>query len=152
MGSFTKFTYHIIFGTKYRKPIIAADISERLYEYMGGTIRSLDGHLIEVGGIEDHIHLLANLPAKSAISDSIGQIKSASSKWMSDHAVNGFEWQKGYSAFTVSYSQIEHVARYIQNQREHHRRQTFQEEYVAFLQRHDIEYDPRYLFEAENHR
>ncbi len=153
MSTFTKLTYHIVFSTKYRHLLIQTALQKRLYEYIGGIIRAQNGHLIEIGGVEDHIHLLANLSPTKAISDSIREIKANSSKWSNDlpDQTNRFEWQKGYGAFTVSYSQIESVRHYIQNQREHHQTKTFEEEYIRFLELHKIAFEHRYLFEAEHY-
>ncbi|MBW3540924.1 MAG: IS200/IS605 family transposase [Planctomycetes bacterium] len=153
MGAYTKLTYHIVFSTKYRTCSIREDFRERLYEYMGGTLRGINGHLIQIGGVEDHVHLLAGLSPAMAVSDAIRNIKANASKWVNELGVleQRFEWQKGYGAFTVSYSQIESVRRYIQNQREHHRSRSFEEEYIEFLRRHDIPFERRYLFEAEHH-
>lgn len=152
MGSFTRLTYHIVFGTKYRKRSIGETIQERLYEYIGGTLRAKKGHLIEIGGVEDHVHLLAGLSPTSAVSDVIRDVKANSSKWLrDDRKVDEFEWQKGFGAFTVSYDRIEAIQKYIRNQKEHHRTKSFQEEYVDFLQHHDIEFRPEYLFEDEHH-
>lgn len=153
MGAFTKLTYHIVFSTKYRAPTIQEEFRERLYEYIGGTVRALNGHLIEIGGIEDHVHLLVSCPPAMALSQVIRDIKANASRWVNDKSLtpNRFEWQKGYGAFTVSYSQRESVRRYIRNQREHHRRVSFKEEYVEFLRRHEIPFEEVYLFEAEHH-
>ena len=153
MSSFTKLTYHVIFSTKYRQPLIRESIRERLYEYLGGTIRGLKGHLIEIGGVEDHLHLLANFSPALSLSDVIRDLKSNGSRWVNElKAVPGrFEWQKGYACFTVSYSQRGQIQNYIRNQREHHRKRTFQEEYIEYLRRHEIEFDERYLFEGEYH-
>jgi len=152
MSTFSKLSYHIVFSTKYRCKSIADSFSERLYEYIGGIIRGKNGHMIEIGGVEDHVHLLANLPPTKSISDTIREIKANSSKWRNELSdkTDRFEWQKGYGVFTVSYSQIEPVRYYIRNQREHHRTITFEEEYIAFLKLHDIEFDHKYLFEAEH--
>ena len=128
-------------------------LQKRLYEYIGGIIRAQNGHLIEIGGIEDHIHILTNLSHSKAISDSIRDIKANTSKWVNEFSnqTNRFEWQKGYGAFSVSYSQIDSVRHYIQNQREHHQTKTFKEEYIQFLQLHDIAFEHRYLFETEHY-
>lgn len=153
MSTFTKLAYHIVFSTKHRHPLIHATFQKRLYEYIGGIIRAQNGHLIEIGGIEDHIHLLANLSPTKAISDSIREIKANASKWsneLSDQK-HRFGWQKGYGAFTVSYSHIESVRHYIQNQHEHHQTKTFEEEYIRFLELHEIAFERRYLFEAEHY-
>lgn len=144
---------HVVFSTKYRSHSLRREFRERLYEYMGGIARRLKGHLIEIGGVEDHVHLLIAIPPTLALSDAIRDIKAGASKWLNELPENTspFEWQKGYAAFTVSYSQIESVRRYLQSQEEHHHRQTFEEEYVAFLRRHEIEFDPKFLFEGEFH-
>ncbi len=153
MGAYTKLAYHIVFGTKYRQPTIHREFRNRLYEYLGGTIRGLNGHLIEIGGVDDHVHLLTTIPPTIALSDAIRDIKAGASKWVNElpESASRFEWQKGYAAFTVSHSQIEAVRKYLRNQETHHKKQTFEEEYVAFLRRHEIEFDPRFLFEGEYH-
>jgi len=117
MGSYTKLTYHIVFSTKYRQRIITEEIRSRLYEYLGSTIRNFKGSLLEIGGIEDHLHLLTHLPAAKSIADSVRDIKANVSKWANELPVieARFEWQKGYGAFTVSHSQIDPVRYYIQN-------------------------------------
>jgi len=151
MGSFTRLTYHIVFATKYRKPTIREDIQKRLYEYLGGTLRAKKGHLIEIGGVEDHLHLLAHFSPSLALSDVVRDLKANTSKWMKDElSIDDFEWQKGFGAFTVSYDRVEAIRKYIQNQKEHHRTKTFQEEYIEFLQRHVIEFQLEYLFEHEH--
>ena len=150
MGSLTRLTYHIVFATKYRKPTITEDVQARLYEYIGGTLRAKKGHLIEIGGVEDHVHILAGLASSLAVSDVIRDIKANSSKWMADElGIKGFEWQKGFGAFTVSYDRVEAIGKYIRNQKEHHETKTFQEEYIDFLERHGIEFQLEYLFEDE---
>lgn len=153
MGSYTKLLYHVVFATKYRRKTIRKEFREQLYEYVGGLIRARNGYLIEIGGIEDHVHLLVQLPASKAVSDIIRDVKANSSKWVneSNELKQEFEWQKGYGAFTVSYERRDIVSKYIRNQLEHHRKVTFQEEYIAFLDRHDIKYELRYLFEDEFH-
>lgn len=151
MTTFTNFIYHIVFSTKHRRPLIHDELQKKLYAYIGGIIRLQDGQLIDIGGMEDHIHLLAILPPTKAFSDVIRNIKGSSSKWVNElpHPPGRFEWQKGYGGFTVSYSQIEGVRKYIQNQKEHHRTKTFEEEYVKFLEVHNIAFERKYLFETE---
>ena len=153
MGSFTQLTYHVVFATKYRRPLITDAIQERLYEYIGGTIRAKKGHLIEIGCVKDHVHILARLSPALAVADVVRDIKANSSKWMNEQPATPqtFEWQKGYGAFTVSYSQIPVVEEYIRNQLEHHRTRSFQEEYIEFLKRHGIEFRLEHLFEDEHH-
>lgn len=153
MSTFTKLNYHIVFATKRRSPLITAELQTRLYEYLGGIIRAKGGHLVEVGGVADHIHLLAHLSPKFAISDVIRDIKGSSSAWVNAEKLSEqhFEWQKGYGAFTVSYTNSGSVQNYIRNQEEHHRRKSFEEEYIDFLERHQITFERRYLFEDEHH-
>ena len=107
MGSYTNLNYHIVFATKYRRKTIDNSSRTRLYEYVGGIIRAQKGSLIEIGGIDDHVHILAALSPTIAVADAIRDIKANSSGWMHKHAAIGgtFEWQKGYGAFTVSFSQ-----------------------------------------------
>ena len=151
MGSFTRLTYHIVFATKYRKQTITEDIQGRLYEYIGGTLRAKKGHLIEIGGVEDHVHLLCGMSPTLAVSDVIRELKANSSKWMTDElGIDDFEWQKGFGAFTVSYDRVEAIRKYIRNQKEHHETKTFHEEYIDFLERHGIEFKLEYLFEDEH--
>jgi REP element-mobilizing transposase RayT len=151
MGGYTSLNYHIVFGTKYRRRLVTRDLQERCYEYLGGTIRGLSGHLIQIGGIEDHVHLLVQLPPTITVSNAVRDIKANSSKQMKEisRATNEFEWQVGYSAFTVSISQVETVTKYLERQEEHHRHQTFEEEYIAFLKRHQIQFRRDQLFEGE---
>ena len=153
MSTFTKLVYHIVFSTKYRHALIRDTFCKRLYDYMGGIIRGQNGCLIEIGGIEDHIHLLANLSPVKSVSDAIREIKANSSKWSNElpDMTPRFEWQKGFGAFTVSYSQITSVRHYIQNQQEHHRTKTFEDEYIAYLKLHDIAFERRHLFEDEHY-
>jgi len=153
MGSFTHLTYHVVFATKYRKPSIIDNVQERLYQYMGGTLRAKKGLLVEIGGVADHVHILAQLSPTLPVADVVRDVKANSAKWMNalPETRAPFEWQKGYGAFTVSYSQIESVQRYIQNQKEHHRTRSFQDEYIEILKRHNIEWQLKHLFEDEHH-
>ena len=109
--------------------------------------------MIKIGGVADHVHILARLSPSLAVADVVRDVKANSSRWMSEQTeiTLPFEWQKGYGAFTVSYSIIPSVGKYIQNQEEHHRTKSFQEEYIEFLRRHDIEFRMEYLFEDEHH-
>ncbi len=152
MGSFSKLTYHIVFGTKYRKPTLTNKIRERSYNYIGGIIREQSGTLLEIGGTDDHVHILAQFGSTVKISEVIQKIKGSTSRWINETFEPGihFEWQIGYGVFTVSCSGIDQVAHYIQNQEEHHRQQPFQEEYVCLLKRHGITFEMKYLFEGED--
>lgn len=151
MSTFTNLLFHIIYSTKYRKPFIRPDWQDDLYGYIGGIVREKKGTLLRIGGIEDHVHLLAKLSPAIAISDVLRTIKANSSKWINERSdvTRKFEWQSGYAAFSVSESQMPAVADYIANQAEHHREKTFEEEFLAILKKHNIEFDMRYVFEQE---
>jgi REP element-mobilizing transposase RayT len=113
-----------------------------LYTYLGGIARGEGFSLLAVGGTVNHVHLLFALPASCSLSHAVQKLKGSSSRWMGD----GFSWQEGYGAFSVSPSQVEVVKGYIQNQEEHHRKRDFEQEFVALLRNCGIEYDERYVF------
>ncbi len=146
--SYTNLIYHIVFSTKDRLPTITPDRQERLYEYIGGTIRGLGGISLGINGVEDHVHVLAKLRPDKALSDVLPDLKSNSSGWMHDvfPDASEFRWQNGYGAFTVSASQIEVVRRYIVNQKLHHARRTFRDEFIDLLRKNEIEFDEKYLW------
>ena len=148
-SSYCNLIYHMVFSTKGRKPWIDDHIEARLHEYLGGAIRGEGGVSFHVGGMEDHVHILAKLRQTKAICNVLRDIKANSSGWVHETfpGYEDFAWQSGYGAFTVSASQIESVAAYIDNQREHHKHMTFQEEFIQLLEKHGIEYDERYLWD-----
>ena len=143
--TFSSLYTHIVFGTKRREPMILG--SSEVHSYLGGIVRGFGGSAVKVGGISDHVHLLVRLKATLAIADAVEKIKASSSKWMNERMATRFQWQKGYSAFSVSPSAVDSVTKYIANQPEHHTRVTFTEEYLEFLKECGIEYDERYVFE-----
>ena len=112
---------------------------------MATTYRNHDILVKAVGGLDDHAHLLYQLPASLALSKSVSLVKTSSSQWMKQFA-KGFDWQEGYAAFSVSASQLQSVIRYIENQGSYHKKVSFQQEYIALLKKHGVEYDPRYVF------
>jgi REP element-mobilizing transposase RayT len=139
--------FHIVFSTKDRHPFIADEWSARLHEYLGGLVRAADGIPEAIDGTADHVHLLVGLRATHSLAPFVQDIKQTSSRWMHETiGVKNFAWQPGYGAFTVSVSNCGTVREYIANQAEHHRTKTFQEEYVAFLQKHEVDYDEKYLW------
>ena len=140
---------HCVFGTKDRRPSISAQLQERLWPFMGGIARQHKRKAISIGGVQDHVHLLLSLPATMPISKAMQLIKRASSKWVHETFPDQrrFAWQTKYGAFSVSVSQLEKLIQYIENQAAHHRTMSFQEEFVALLKKHNIEYDERYLWE-----
>jgi len=148
-NTFTSLRYHIVFSTKQRKPWIAPEIEERVWSYLAGIAKQHAVQPWTIGGVDDHVHLLLGIPPTLAVSDVVRQVKAGSSKWIREtfSEIVEFTWQDGYGAFTVGRSQIDATVDYIRNQREHHRVKTFQDEYIAFLQAHDIQFDPRYVFD-----
>jgi len=133
---------HCVFSTKNRRPLLAQDRAADLYAYFGGIANGEGFTLISAGGTTTHVHLLIVLPASCSLAHSVQKIKGSSSHWMGP----GFSWQEGYGAFSVSPSQVQVVKKYIQNQELHHRKRTFEEEFIALLQSCGIEYDARYIF------
>jgi putative transposase len=142
---------HVVFSTKYRKPVIADSWRDDLFGYIGGTVKEHKASLLKAGGIEDHIHLLLRIHPEFSISRTVQLLKANSSKWVNDNRKTNiaFQWQRGYDAFSVSQSMSETVKTYIARQREHHARQTFQDEYLEILRKHEIEFDLKYVFERE---
>ena len=143
--SFSRNHIHLIFSTKERRKSITKELQPRLWAYLAGVCKNHEMIALTVGGTEDHVHLLFHLPPKLALAKAVILIKSNSSKWMSEQG-REFSWQEGYEAFSVSSSNLDSVARYIQNQEAHHRKIGFQEEFRAILAKHRVEYDPKYLF------
>jgi putative transposase len=147
-STYTNLLYHIVFSTKERQPLITSDFKGELYHYIGGIIRAEGGKQLEIGGIEDHVHILAKLKPAIAVSDALRLIKANSSKWANEgKSKTRFAWQEGFAAFSVSESQVDPVTHYIRHQEEHHAGQTYQEEFVTLLERHGVEYDLRYLWD-----
>lgn len=146
MSTYVSLHYHIAFSTKRRQRWIEPSWEARLHEYLGGTVRGLAGFPQGIGGVEDHVHLLVGLKTTHTIADFMRELKKASSRWVHEEiGVNDFAWQEGYGIFSVSATARDPVKRYIANQREHHRRKGFREEFVELLERAGIEYDPKYL-------
>ena len=147
-STLTNLLYHLVFSTKGRLPLIDDEIQQPLYDYMGGIIRNQRGKDIEIGGMPDHVHCLARLPARKAVSDILRTLNSDSSGWVNrERPTDRFAWQTGYGAFTVSQSLVGKLRRYIQTQAEHHRARSFEEELLALLEKHGIEYHEEYLWD-----
>lgn len=136
---------HVVFSTKDRRKMIPRDMKERLWSYMAGICKHQNIFVHAIGGMEDHIHLLLQFPKNLLVPDGIMKIKANSSGWMSGEAVK-FDWQQGYGAFSVSKSNLAVVVPYIQTQERHHKKMTFEEEFIVLLEKHGIEYDRKYVF------
>jgi putative transposase len=138
---------HIVFSTKERIPFIHPEWKPDLHAFLGGCLKRLDAFPQEIGGVADHVHLLIGIKPVHAIADLVREAKRVSSEWVKEaQHVQKFAWQEGYGAFSVSKSAVPSVRKYIQEQEKHHRRRTFQEEYLEFLEKNGIEYDERYLW------
>jgi REP element-mobilizing transposase RayT len=147
--SFTSSLYHCAFSTRGRRQLITADLQERLWPFMGGIARQNGMKALAIGGVADHVHLLLSLPSTLCIAKAIQQIKGASSRWVHEtfREYRLFGWQEGYGAFSIGISQVDRTIQYVRAQPEHHRTKTFQEELVAMLRRHGMQYDERHLWD-----
>lgn len=147
--SLFKMLAHIVFSTKKRADLIVPEIENDLFNYMHGIVENNGSKLIIANGTTNHVHLLVSLPKKIDIPELIGDIKRDSSTWikMKDKKFADFYWQKGYGAFSIGQSQVEMVMNYIKNQKEHHTKQDFKDEYRELLKKYEIEYDERYVWD-----
>ena len=147
--TYSNLLLHVVFGTKDRRPFIHESLRQRLYEYLAGVARNEFGRALTIGGAENHLHELLSLRTDVSTAEAMRKWKSLSSGWVhktfpSDQT---FGWQSGYGAFSVSEPMSIRVAKYISGQQEHHRRQTFEEEFVGLLERHGIRYDPKHVWD-----
>ncbi len=147
--SLSKIYIHLIFSTKNRTPILNEAIRPELHKYLAGILRDLDSPALEINTEPDHLHALFVLARTKAVSDVVAEFKRGSSVWLKeqDPRYSNFHWQNGYGAFSVSQSAVDDVRAYIRNQAEHHRKTTFQDEFRAFLNRYEIEFDERYVWD-----
>jgi putative transposase len=147
--TYSNLLIHVIFSTKDRRPIILDDFSHRLHEYLCGLAREEFGRAIKVGGTADHIHGLISIRTDIPVAHAMSRWKSLSTGWIHKSFAGSadFAWQAGYGAFSVSESQAPAVIAYIKGQAEHHARRTFKEEFVEFLQRHHVEFDPKHVWD-----
>lgn len=147
-NSYLQVYIHYVFTTKNREPLIGPEIENELWKYMAGVAKSNKLNPVIVNGTEDHVHLLLSLPSTITIAKAIQQIKGASSFWMNSNLdeISGFGWQVGYGAFSVAQSNLKNTIAYIKNQKEHHKSQSFEDEYLVLLNKNGIFYDKRYLW------
>jgi putative transposase len=147
--TYTSLLIHIIFSTSGRAPLLTDVIRLDVHAYLGGILRELDAIPIAIGGTADHVHLLARLPPNLALADCLRIVKTNSSRWVKVRwpQRRSFAWQGGYGAFSVSESRRGAVIRYIRDQAQHHRRISFQEEFLALLKNHRVEFDQRYIWQ-----
>jgi len=147
-GTFSQIYIQVVFAVKGRESLIQKEWEERLYQYITGIIRAKEQKLIAINGMPDHIHIFIGMKPSCCLSDLVREVKKSSNDFINENKLSKFKfsWQEGYGAFSYSHSQIDAVAKYILNQKEHHRKITFKEEYVDFLKKFEIEYDEKYLF------
>jgi REP element-mobilizing transposase RayT len=147
-ATLTNLLYHIIFSTKDREPLIRDSFRDELEKYIAGIIRNEGGILLDIGGMPDHLHLIAKFKPDRSVAEMVRLIKANSSKWVNEHhgEPGRFAWQSGYGAFSVSQSQLDALRAYVRNQKARHRSRSFQDEYREFLNRHGIVCDEQYLW------
>ena len=149
MAAHQQLLYHVVFSTKNRKPLLQQDsFRENTWSYMAGIVKNLEGFALSIGGYY-HAHLLVRIPANMAVSDFVGKVKANSSKHINQNSETNskFHWQDGYGAFTVSPSNKSQVAKYIENQMEHHKTFSFKDEFLKLLEKHEVKFRSEYLWE-----
>ena len=148
-NTYTHIYIHVVFAVKQRENLINAEWREELFKYIAGILRNQGIKLIAIGGVEDHVHILFGMRPTIALSDLVRDVKAGSSKFINEQKfVHGkFYWQEGFGAFSYSRSQIDEVAKYVLSQEKHHAGKSFKDEYLALLNRFEVEYDDRYLFD-----
>lgn len=140
---------HIVFSTKYREHLIHESVEQELHAYIGGICKKLECHPLIVGGYTNHIHILCMLSKKIALMKLMEEVKSHSSKWIKSKgdAYKNFYWQDGYGAFSVKSSEVGVVRNYIATQKEHHGKNSYQDEYRGILKNHNVDFDERYVWD-----
>ena len=146
-STYTALLIHVVFSTRDRRPLLDPAWVDALYAYIGGILREDGGRLVAAGGVEDHVHLVLQFKPDRSVSQTLARLKAVSSKWLnqSGRLAERFEWQRGYGAFSVSRSDLDSLRRYVAGQREHHRRESYRDELVRFLDEHCVEYEQRFL-------
>jgi putative transposase len=141
---------HVVFSTKCRDPLLTdATLRSELHAYMAGIFRNVDSPTLLVGGTADHVHALCRLSRTRAVADLLREVKRDSSKWIKEKttSLSGFHWQDGYGAFSVSPAHVPVLEKYIAGQEEHHRVESFQDEFRRLLRKYNVQYDERYVWE-----
>ena len=146
--SLCKIYLHIIFHVKTTSPQIADEHLERMHSYIGQLVNTTGCQVIRVGGVGDHVHIVCALSSGECVSHLVEEVKRNSSRWIKDlsNVYAQFAWQGGYAAFSVSQSVLDKTVEYVGDQREHHQKHSFRDEYLAFLKLYNVEYDERYVF------
>ena len=152
MGSYTKIIYQIVFGTKFRVPCLEAENRDELFKYIAGILKNKKCYVFQIGGVEDHIHILTHIHPEKSLASLVKDIKVASNLHIKENKLfNKFtEWQGGYGAFTYSDWDKEKLINYVANQVEHHKKKTFQEEMKELLIENNVKFDEKYLLDFFN--
>ncbi|MBL8025712.1 MAG: IS200/IS605 family transposase [Fibrobacteres bacterium] len=147
--SLAKVYIHLVFSTKYRERCLTDNVRQPLHSYMASVLQNIDCPAVIINSVEDHIHILFKLSRVIALCKAAEEVKKSSSKWIKTQGVEfaEFSWQRGYGAFAVNERGLSTVKRYIANQRAHHSKKNFQDEYIAYLLENKIEYDERYVWD-----
>lgn len=147
--SLVKNYIHIVFSTKYRNDFIDENIEKELYAYIATLCKDFESYALQIGGTDNHIHILCRLSRKIALMKLVQEIKAHSSKWIKTKGkkYENFFWQDGYGAFSVGEKDVYIVTKYIKNQRQHHQKQDFKNEFVGMLEKHQMDYDEKFLWD-----
>ena len=148
-GTYSQIYIQIVFGVKARRSLIKQEWEEELYKYITGIVQNKNQKMLAINGVEDHIHFFIGMRPSCRLSDLVREVKKASNTFINDRGFCSFnfEWQEGYGAFSYSHTALGNVIAYINNQKEHHRKKTFREEYLNFLRDFSIDFKDEYLFE-----
>ncbi|HRN42886.1 MAG TPA: IS200/IS605 family transposase [Vicingus sp.] len=149
MSTYSQLYIQVVFAVKNRQALIKEDWEERLYQYITGIVQSKGQKMLAINGVSNHIHIFINIKPSCSIADLVREIKKSSNKFINENKFTPFkfQWQEGYGVFSYSHSHIDRVAKYVMNQKEHHRKKTFKEEYMEMLQKMNVDYDNKYLFD-----
>ncbi len=149
MSTYSQIYIQTIFAVKGRNGLIQPEWEERLYKYITGIVQNKGQKMLAINGIPNHIHFLIGMKPSCCLSDLVREIKKSSNEFINDNKLPKFKfnWQEGFGVFSYSHSQLDNVIAYIMNQKEHHKKKTFKEEYTDFLKQFNVEYDEQYLFE-----
>ena len=149
MSTYSQIYIQIVFAVKGRESLIMPQWEERLHKYITGIVQNKEQKMLAINGMPDHLHILIGMKSSCCLSDLVREIKKSSNNFIKDEKLSkfNFSWQEGFGAFSYSHSQLNDVIAYINNQKEHHRKKTFKEEYVDFLKKFNVEYNEKYLFE-----
>lgn len=149
MSTYSQLYIQVVFAVKNRQALINQDWEERLYKFITGIVQNKGQKMLAINGVSDHVHIFINIKPSCCISDLVREIKKSSNTFINENkfTLNKFQWQEGYGVFSYSHSHIDRVVKYVLNQKEHHKKKTFKEEYIETLQKMSIDFDDKYLFD-----